>query len=56
MEYDHSFCMFLGQVLTSGGMLMNGIQGGYIVGNHGPYSMHGGSGYAENTPGNAMQR
>jgi hypothetical protein len=42
--------------MTSGGMLVNGMQGGYIVGNHGPYSMHGGSGYADNTQGNAMQR
>ena len=45
-----------GQVLTSGGMLVNGMPGSYIVGNHGPYSMHGGSGYAENTSGNVMQR
>ena len=45
-----------GQVLTSGGMLMNGIQGGYIVGNQAQYSMHGGSAYADNTPGNVMQR
>ena len=40
--------------MASGGMLVNGLQTGYILGNHGGFGM--GGGYNDNPSGNVMRR